>query len=334
MYKPTRAVSSIIASAVAFVALWLTPALVFAQPSKQWEVRSWVDKTTAKPHQVLFFHIEVSGSGQADPKLVETPSFRGFEVRQQGHERRLTSSTGQGLKFSHDFYYVIAPKESGRLVIGAATVGIGQQTFRTDPIPIEVLGQRTPAVTPPIPRPRNPTPSTTPTTPRPNPSGTQTITPVPGDDDFFLEAKVNKAQVHVGEAFFVRYDLFRKVGVASGFYNIREPEHLQLWAVDATSQNEDSRVGVGSDVRKGHRYQRELALAQILIPLEAGTRTVAPLEEEVHDGSPPGYWIASAPVSVEVLPLPSGAPAGFDSKNVGASIAVLADPPANEQNTL
>jgi hypothetical protein len=298
-----------------------------------WNVSASIDQTTASPRDILKFTIDIVGSGNLNPSLATEPSFHGFTITGRQRFTSIDNQNGRVVR-KHHHLFLISPTQTGPLTIGPATILIGSQTFTTDPVTVEVESRAgTSFATPPIALP--PTspgtpPSISPGTPPATPSGQSGPIPAPlPGGDFFVEARAVDnvkgkplSEVFVGQPFFLRYDIFRRQSLLHSSYQAREPQFTQFWPYDATDPNIDNTFGAGSRNRNGITYESELLQAYVLVPLDTGDLPISPIETEVHYGAGRGrHWIASPDTSIKVIPLPPGAPPGFDPRNVGVAMS-------------
>jgi hypothetical protein len=319
------------------VALSARPEVAVAQTS-DWTVSASIDKFSAYPRDILNFTIEVTGSGNLKPRIIQEPTFDGFTVTGRSNGTKILNVNGKVVS-QHDLLFRISPHQTGALTIGPATIQVGNQTFQTDAVVVEVESRAgttfsapTPATPPTLtgPNPTQPGVSVVPSTM--TPGGQPLPAPGPGGD-FFVEARPIRnnngellSEVFVGEPVFVRYDLFRREGLLHGTYQSHEPQFTKFWPYDATDPNSESPFGAGPRQRAGMSYERQLLQAYVLVPLEVGEQVISPIEAQVHHGAGrAAHWIASPEVNIKVKPLPQGAPAGFDSRNVGTIISLQED---------
>lgn len=149
--------------------------------------------------------------------------------------------------------------------------------------------------------------------------------------DLFLLPTLDKKFVYLNEPFKVDFVLY--VGDNSGASELRglelpELEGFRKEQVE-TEEKEGKKISIGEK-----RYLVHLLARYVLVPLEAGVRTLSPARAVVLASVssfrklPGGFTVSfstssqpvdvfSPPVRLEVRPLPNGAPPGFSSGNVG-----------------
>ena len=145
------------------------------------------------------------------------------------------------------------------------------------------------------------------------------------DEDIFLTLELSRTDVVVGEPITATLKLYQRVNVA-GFENVNFPDFNGFWSqeIEAPTNIEFSR-----EVYEGQIYNSALLRKFILIPQQQGAVKISPAElvclvnirvasagNSIFDGFFDDYRtvrkrVTTRPVTVNVSPLPSGAPASF-----------------------
>lgn len=145
------------------------------------------------------------------------------------------------------------------------------------------------------------------------------------DEDIFLTLELSRVDVVVGEPITATLKLYQRVNVA-GFENVNFPDFNGFWSqeIEAPTNIEFSR-----EVYEGQIYNSALLRKFILIPQQQGAVKISPAElvclvnirvasagNSIFDGFFDDYRtvrkrVTTKPVTVNVSPLPSGAPASF-----------------------
>ncbi|HET6611068.1 MAG TPA: BatD family protein [Kofleriaceae bacterium] len=158
----------------------------------------------------------------------------------------------------------------------------------------------------------------------PDPPGSDPPAAVPGfvpppkdhHEPAFLYAVADRHQVFAGDQVTVTWLLYTRTEVTG--FEPTPPDTSGLWS---RVLEEPERYFSYRDATVGEvRYRVARVGKRALFPLAAGDITVPPLTARLTtEDHPlwPGIEVASAPVTVEVMPLPAGAPAGFDDRYVG-----------------
>jgi hypothetical protein len=267
----------------------------------------------------LNFTIAVAGGGRVE--RFTAPPLREFEVRDTAQQRRMEMSIG-GAGMQHvrieERIYLLKARKAGSFTIGPAAVQVDGREHWSKPVQLKVLaasGAPAPTPNPPAPRglpgmPGIPFPGLRVQPPRSS---------EPGDDDLFLRAVVDKQRVYVGEQITASWYVYTQSSIEK-YRPLKEPKIEAFWSEDLYVPQARLRYERAS--HKGQEYLQALLLRKALFPLQPGRLTIGALEAEfVSQASlfvaPTGSTRRSQELPVEVLPLPAGAPAGFDPANVG-----------------
>ncbi len=312
-------------------------ALAFASPAlaQDVQVTSYLDRTTVGLNEQFVLSVEISGSNATasqDPKLPDMSGFAQFlgsgsSQQIQIVNRQTTVSTTLQYRF-------LATRE-GTFEIGSVEVMVGGRKFTTDPVTLEVTATAG----------AQPTPGGTPARPPPRPDDATGI----AAEDLFLRATASKQRVYENEPVIVEYKIYTVVPVTS-YSLVRQPGTAGFWVEDfelpASPQT-------STEVLNGRRYTVATLKKAALFPTGSGTRTVDPMaiETEVRArtrsqdpfddffgrsslfGRSVSKVIASQPLRIEVLPLPSeGRPDDFSGLVGSLSVSGAADKTRVETN--
>ena len=137
--------------------------------------------------------------------------------------------------------------------------------------------------------------------------------------DIFLRNVVDKKKVYLGEQVTMSLLLYARSDV-SGVNGMKMPKLDGFWSEDIETP---SQINGERRVIDGVAYRVFLLRRKALFPLKAGTLTIDRVEADISLSM--GFFFSggrkvqrkSAPVSIEVMPLPKNPPNGFDPANVG-----------------
>jgi hypothetical protein len=214
----------------------------------------------------------------------------------------------QSMRMVEEHQYVFHARKKGSFTIGPATVKVAGQTLSTRPVTVHIAPPLKNAIST-----AQGTPAQGGAQPPPD-----TLT---GTEDLYIDARVDKPKVYVGEQVTASWRLYTKSDLLK-YRNLTEPKHEDFWSEDLFIPS-GQRASWDRQIVKGEEYAVMLLLKKALFPLKAGSLTVTPLEAEATTLQSAFYSNASAtrrslPLTVEVMPLPvNGRPAGFDPANVG-----------------
>ncbi len=266
-------------------------------------VRSHLDRTEVGVNREFTLSVVIEGAqrGNYSPELPDISRFA----------RYLSTSTNQNIQMvngrvdqSYSMNYRFRASQIGRFTIPAVTVEVEGKAYTTDPITLTV-SERPPA-----------------RTAGPNGAGEDGGL---AEDDIFLETTTDRTQAFTGQPVIVEYRIFTRVNINS--YTIAElPAASGFWVEEFDVSQERTETVV----RDGKEYTTLVLRKVAVFPTNSGTKTLEPmnLDAEVRlrrrggrdpfgfSGSLLGRTervpIASEPVNIEVLPLPTdGRPDDF-----------------------
>ena len=181
------------------------------------------------------------------------PSFENFTVVGGPNQSISTSWVNGKRSYSKTYSYFLAPKKRGTFKIDQATIEIEGETYKTNPITINV----TAAVDKPT-----------------NPNDPDYI----ADQNIHLVAEVSKTNPYLNEAITVVYKLY--VSPNTGVDNWREidnPRYNDFW-----SQNIDVKgLKIQNGTFKGEEYRYVVLRKTVLYPQKTGKLNIEPLTLDI-----------------------------------------------------
>ena len=279
-----RFVAGITLAAALFV---LAVPAVYAQ-QQDIEVSAEVDKTELAVGEELNLRVRVTGS--LNPRQPVIPSPDGLRPTGRPSVGLETYILNGNSVSTYTYRYQFATTKVGKVTIDPISVTVSGQTYRTDPIDIEVFQG---LVVP---------------TPDPSLSSQQEVPSA--DGSMFVSASIDDDTPYLGQQitytfkFYRRAALFPSVG-RFGQPRFSPPGFSGFWNGQETDQEEYMET-IGPN-----RYQ-VVELKTVLFPTVVGTLVIEPagLRVPIDFFESPNY-LESDPIVVEVLALPPGAPAGF-----------------------
>lgn len=270
-------------------------------------------------------NVEISGTQDVrrDPQL---PALDDFAQYLGSSTQSSTRMAGGRTSTTFTIQYRFQAIAEGSYTIPAFDVEAGGQTFRTEPIDVVVAASPG------------------------QPSGGQTGV---GGDDLFITAEASSSSIVEGQPFIVEYRIWTRVDVTS-FGMTRVPEPQGFWVEEVTPQGQPE---VEQRERNGTQYATAVIRRVALIPTGAGTREIEPIGVEAQvrvQGARDPFsdffgrsslfgsttrpvTVLSNPLTVEVRPLPSGAPEPYSGVVGSLDVAATVDRDsvdANEAVTL
>ena len=274
------------------------------------------------------FRVEFSLNASPDDDTFKAPSFEGFDVLAGP-----VLSTGSSVQIvngsmtrsvSVTYTFVLLPQAAGNVTIGAAEVAVDGTVYRTDPLPVEIVDEGTAA------QQRQ--------SPQSGQSGTQAERSDEarsqseaqgriGKQDILLRAVVSRTSVYKNEPLHVAFKLYTRVPVVDVSVGSM-PSFNGFWSQDLSSNSTTARQG--RETFNGKVYETHVVCEYLLYPQQAGTLTIDPMEmtalaqvvvqsrRNIDPFFGSGREVYNVPrevksqrVTVQVKPLPAGAPASF-----------------------
>lgn len=269
-----------------------------------------VDRTRVGLDDSLILTVSVSGKdigGISEPQL---PSLEQFEIVGSNSSSSSQFSIVNGKMTSSktiDYIYSLRPLDVGKSTIGAATLKFKGQTYRTEPIDIQVVagsvsGKSQTGQSPGIRAPQAPS--------------------VPEEllgEDLFVRAEFDQKKVFLNQQVTVTYALYNRTSLANVQYG-QQPTFTGFWTEEMYAAD---RLNFQQKVIGGKRYQVAVLKKLALFPTTSGDIEIEPMELicdiQVRSRDIFDFWgrtkrvrIASEPATIVVQPLPlDGKPPSF-----------------------
>jgi hypothetical protein len=275
------------------------------------------------------FAFEVTLSGDSvRMEDYRPPDFRGLRVVAEQPSQSTQIQMGGGgslMRQTYTWHYELVASQKGKLVIGPATVRVDGREMRTDKVNVTVVEAA--AAPPPRPRPPRgfpgfpdpgslfpglePEPETEPAPDPARPAGRRN----------FLRVVPNKTRAFVGEQLTLEWSLCL-VERQNNFSPTKEPRTDGFWVEDLEVPQSQRGLSLSEQVIDGRVYLVAPIMRKAIFGLKPGKYTITPLEADIARvgffGAPvSSEHLKADPVPIEVVPLPAGAPAEFDSAAVG-----------------
>ncbi len=236
---------------------------------------------------------------------------------QQGRSTSVQIINGKTTKSVQTTYsYVLRPVKTGKFTLARASAKVKGQDIYSQPTTIEVVASGASSSS----SSGSQSSSQGATQPR-----SQSQSGAVQDDDIFLALNLSRTDVVVGEPITATIKIYQRVNIA-GFESANFPTFNGFWSqeLEAPTNIEFSR-----ETYDGQIYNSALLRKFVLIPQQQGAVKIDPAEliclvnvrvssagSSIFDGFFDDYRtvrkkVASMPVTVNVKPLPAGAPASF-----------------------
>jgi hypothetical protein len=280
------------------------------------EFTAYVSKSEVPLGEVfqVTFELKEGRGGQ-----VSYPNFDGFQVRGgpsfQQSVQMVNGQVNQSLSYS--FY--LQGTRTGTFNIGAASVEVNGKTLRSEPVSVKITPARSSGSS------SAGQASSSDDDPNEGQSRDQDIN-VQLRDNVFVRALVSDRNVYQGEQFTVSYKLYERVQT----FDLRpegNPSYEGFWVENIDLRNPPPKM----EVVDGKQYRTYVIKKDILFAQRPGDLSVDPLQlscvvrvqaarqrqqRSIFDSffgqyENYKYTFASAPVRIDVKPLPAGRPAKF-----------------------
>lgn len=268
------------------------------------------------------FRVEFSINAKPDDESFAPPTFEGFDVLAGpvvSHGTSMSIINGSMTRsVNYTYTFVLLPQSAGNKTIGAASIKVDGESFRTRPQPIEVVDESSASSA------RQG--STTQRRQRRDEMQSNVADRV-AEDDILLRAVVSKRTVYKNEPLHVTYKLYTRVHFGDYSFDAT-PSFNGFWAQDLVKKGSNTQTG--RETYNGKVYDTFVLGDWLLYPQQAGELTIDPMgmtivaQVVVQSRNPDPFFgsghevfnvprkVQSSPMKITVKPLPAGAPADFN----------------------
>jgi hypothetical protein len=286
-------------------------------------LRMTTNATTVREGDSFQLDVVLTVDGQDAVDEFDLPDLTDFSVMQESESQGASIHIVGGRRrvvVEHRRSFVLKATEAGTKQIGEARARLDGSTARAAPITIRVVATKPTPTTTPAP----PTADAVPVPAEEADSASTSTLPEPGarfGDELpriFAELRADKRRAFVGEQITLLGEVYSQVplGQYPRVPGQKPPGFVCLPLDDGT------RLQASQRVLKGRSYYVYPVSRDAIFTTKVGTVTLAPLELEV---TPAGSFFSrsqdvrlkSAPVVLEIMPLPDPVPPDFLPENVG-----------------
>ena len=267
------------------------------------------------------------------------PDFRGFRMLAEQPSQSTQIQMGGGGSFmrkNFSWHYQLVAMQKGKLTIGPASVRVDGRDLSTDKVTVNVVdpGQapapqpraRLPRGIPGFPgsnfffpdlEPEEEPPAQQPSAQQPPPAAAGQG--VPAGKRNFLRVVPSKSKAFAGEQITVEWFLYL-IERQSNYAPTKEPRTDGFWVEDLEVPNQGGHLSLSEQVIDGRVYLAGPLMRKALFGLRPGKYTITPLEADISRSDffqVRSEHLKAEPTTLEILPLPAGAPAECDPAAVG-----------------
>lgn len=331
-----RKMRIVLAMALAFGILGL--AVIPASAQSPGVIRAEVDRTSASTDDIVLLTVTVDSlSGLVSEPVL--PDMGDFEVvgRSSGTQFGLANGT---ITILSTYQYQLRPSSPGTQVIGPVSITVNGQTHETEPITVEVsqgTGNPQPPRSQAIPgfpslpswpsMPGLPALPSMPSVPA-SPSGSLDVVEAPpglNGQDFYVEATIDNHSPYLGQQVLYTFRLYQAVELLQQ-PDLQLPAFTGLW-----SEQQDGQVEYRTEAA-GRSYG-VTELQTVLFPTIVGQATIDPATLTIPGGLfDRGQNLRTQPITLDVKPLPDGAPSSFQGAVGHFTVEALTDKEETEVN--
>ncbi|PKA83044.1 oxygen tolerance protein BatD [Ulvibacter sp. MAR_2010_11] len=183
------------------------------------------------------------------------PDFRGFRVV-GGPNQAISNSYINGRRsYSKTYSYFLSPQSRGKFTIGQATIEIEGQTYKTNPIEVEITAA--------VEQPKD-----------------ENNAEYVASENVHLVAEVSNSNPYLNEAITVVYKMYvsHDVSITSSWREIDTPKYADFWSQNIDNQG-NFKIYEGEF--KGENYRYVILRTTVLYPQKTGELNIEPLTLDV-----------------------------------------------------
>jgi hypothetical protein len=189
------------------------------------------------------------------------PNFDGFLVLSGPNQSTSMQIINGAVSASLAYSYYLQPKNLGRYTIGSASIKYKGDSYKTDPITIQVEKG-----------------SPKPNTQQKNNQNSSTVSNEEIAKNVFVRATANKNYAYMGEQVTVTYKLYTRLSIASQMSISKLPQYPGFWAEEIETSNN---ISFTTETYRGRKYRVGVLKKVALFPTQTGELNVTPFELDV-----------------------------------------------------
>jgi hypothetical protein len=274
--------------------------LLFAQTAT---FEATVDRNPVGVGEQFTLSLTLTGGGMGGGKNLQLPDLGKFHIMSGPNQSSSVQIINGSVSSTISYSYILQPKETGKIAIGAASIEANGATYKTQPFVIEV----------------------TKATSRPRQQAAAADDKVELGDNLFLRATVDRSQIVQGEQINLSFKLYTRVSVVN-YAVTKTPTMTGFWSEDVEVPKN---ITLGTETINGKSYHVGVIKRAALFATQSGTLEIGPMEVQAtvqvrsrsNDpfesffrdpfGRNVNYAVSSEPLKIKVEALPAGAPPEF-----------------------
>lgn len=309
---------------VAFALVLMNSRAAAQPPVSQLSITMDVAPARGTMDDVFELTVRIALPGGGDVQRYQEPGLDEFRVLARARDDTTAkASPGAGASAQRVVHhrYTLAPKRNGLLRIEPARVRVDERTYQTSARVVEVVSALDADDADDADDVGGPGAARTRTPMDPSPKDRQPLTPpaLPADrppPEIFVHASVDREVAYVGQQVTVTWVLYTRHELIE--FEPEIPRLDDFWT--EILYEPSSFVRQGEVFLAGMRYQVVVVSRRALFPLRPGRLSIEPYRARASGlYTPLGSHavVHSQGLEIRALPLPAGAPAGFDDSYVG-----------------
>lgn len=267
--------------------------------------QSSVDRNPVGVGEQFALSFTLANAGAGGGKNLQVPDLSKFMIMAGPNQSSSMQIINGSVSSSITYSYVLQARETGKFIIGVATIDAGGKNYRSAPLTIEVVKGST--------------------KPKQSVQGTDD----PGGqiaENLFLKASVDRTHVEQGEQINLVFKLYTRVSV-NNYAVEKNPNMTGFWGEDVETPKN---IQLASETVNGKQFRVGIIKRMALFPTQSGNLEISPMEVQatvqIQDrrtadpfdsffrdpfGRTVNHKIRSEAIRIKVDPLPPDPPTAF-----------------------
>jgi BatD DUF11 like domain len=236
--------------------------LLFAELANAQSFSASVNNTTVGLNSQFQVTFTFDGNEINSLSNFSPPNFAGFMVLSGPNQSTSMQIINGAVSASISYSYYLQPKNIGKYTIGSASIKYKGDSFKSDPINIEVVKGTS--------NPNN--------NQQQNNSNSSGVSNEEIAHNVFVQATVDKQRAYMGEQVTVTYKLYTRLSIASQMSISKLPQYPGFWAEELDTPNN---ISFSTETYNGKKFRVGLLKKVALFPTKTGELNITPFELDV-----------------------------------------------------